>query len=151
MSVRLLACLVLTLIGAVRSSPALLGTSRHTEEQSTSCESSAPGNGGQLALSTSESSTSNQQSHQGKATLSYTVRWHVVKVPGLGTVPQLVTVDSAATDQAALTMLPSSATACLLPFISRCGRRSYNGNTYITPGPHIVVRVPPHSSPLNHL
>jgi hypothetical protein len=78
MSARLLACLVLTLIGAVRSSPALLGTSRHTEEQSTSCESSAPGNGGQLALSTSESSTSNQQSHQGKATLSYTVRWHVV-------------------------------------------------------------------------
>ena len=139
MSARLLACLVLTLIGAVRSSPALLGTSTHTVEQSMSCESSAPrllgltarGELGALLsqlkkmhkkkkneLSTSESSTSDQQSHQGKATLSYTVRWHVVKVPGLGTVPQLVTVDSAATDQAALTMLPSSATACLLPFIS---------------------------------
>ena len=114
MSARLLACLVLTLIGAVRSSPALLGTSTHTVELSSSCESSAPSN----ELSTSESSTSDQQSHQGKATLSHKVRWHVVKVPGLGTVPQLVTVDSAATDQAALTMLPSSATACLLPFIS---------------------------------
>ena len=82
MSARLLACLVLTLIGAVRSSPALLGTSKHTVELSSSCESSALGN----ELSTSESS-SDQQSHQGKATLSYTVRWHVVKVPGLGTVP----------------------------------------------------------------
>jgi len=60
MSARLLACLVLTLIGAVRSSPALLGTS------------SALGN----ELSTPESSTSDQESHQGKATLSYAVRCH---------------------------------------------------------------------------
>ena len=72
MSVRLLACLVLTLIGAVRSSPALLVTSTHTVELSSSCESSALGN----ELSTSESGTSDQQSHQGKATLSYAVRCH---------------------------------------------------------------------------
>ena len=73
MSARLLACLVLTLIGAVRSSPALLGTSStQTVELSSSCESSALGN----ELSTSESGTSDQQSHQGKATLSYAVRCH---------------------------------------------------------------------------
>ena len=72
MSARLLACLVLTLIGAVRSSPALLGTSSSNVELLSSCESSSLGN----ELSTPESSTSDQQSHQGKATLSYAVRCH---------------------------------------------------------------------------